>query len=45
LSIDWRWRWLPATVKPWGQTVAFVRDPAGFLVEIASFPPASTSPA
>lgn len=25
-----------ATVKPWGQTVAYVRDPDGALIEIAS---------
>jgi catechol 2,3-dioxygenase-like lactoylglutathione lyase family enzyme len=24
------------TVKPWGQTVAFVRDPDGFLVELCT---------
>lgn len=27
---------VPPTVKPWGQTVAWVRDPSGILVEIAS---------
>lgn len=26
----------PATVKPWGQTVAYVRDIDGFLVEICT---------
>lgn len=26
----------PATTKPWGQTVAYVRDPDGFLIEICS---------
>lgn len=26
----------PAEEKPWGQTVAYVRDPNGILVEIAS---------
>lgn len=26
----------PPTVKPWGQTVSYVRDPDGFLVEICS---------
>lgn len=26
----------PATEKPWGQTVAYVRDPDGVLVEIAT---------
>lgn len=25
-----------ATVKPWGQTVAYVRDPDGVLIEIAT---------
>ena len=25
-----------AKVKPWGQTVAYVRDPAGFLIEICT---------
>ena len=25
----------PAT-KPWGQTVAYVRDPSGFLVELCT---------
>jgi catechol 2,3-dioxygenase-like lactoylglutathione lyase family enzyme len=32
--------WFPPAAQPWGQTVAYVRDPAGFLVEIATFPPA-----
>jgi catechol 2,3-dioxygenase-like lactoylglutathione lyase family enzyme len=27
---------LPATVKPWGQTVAYVRAPEGTLVEICT---------
>lgn len=31
--------WFPPAPQPWGQTVAYVRDPAGFLVEIATFPP------
>ena len=26
----------PAKQKPWGQTVAYVRDPDGFLVEICT---------
>lgn len=26
----------PAKIKPWGQTVAYVRDPNGFLIEICS---------
>lgn len=26
----------PAMTKPWGQTVAYVRDPDGFLIEICS---------
>jgi lactoylglutathione lyase len=26
----------PAKAKPWGQTVAYVRDPEGFLVEICT---------
>ena len=26
----------PMKVKPWGQTVAYIRDPAGFLVEICT---------
>ena len=26
----------PAKVKPWGQTVAYVRDPNGFLLEICT---------
>lgn len=26
----------PAKTKPWGQTVAYVRDPDGFLVEICT---------
>jgi lactoylglutathione lyase len=26
----------PAMVKPWGQTVAYVRDPDGFLIEICT---------
>jgi uncharacterized glyoxalase superfamily protein PhnB len=25
-----------AKVKPWGQTVAYMRDPAGFLIEICT---------
>lgn len=31
--------WFPPAPQPWGQVVSYVRDPAGFLVEIASFPP------
>jgi catechol 2,3-dioxygenase-like lactoylglutathione lyase family enzyme len=31
--------WFAPAPQPWGQTVAYVRDPAGFLVEIATFPP------
>lgn len=27
---------VPAKQKPWGQTVAYVRDPEGILIEIAS---------
>ena len=27
---------LPPSVKPWGQTVAYVRDPNGVLVELCS---------
>jgi hypothetical protein len=27
---------VPPTVKPWGQTVSYVRDLDGFLVEICS---------
>lgn len=27
---------VPPKEKPWGQTVAYVRDPAGILIEIAS---------
>jgi len=26
----------PSSIKPWGQTVAYVRDPNGFLVEICT---------
>jgi uncharacterized glyoxalase superfamily protein PhnB len=26
----------PAKTKPWGQTVAYVRDPDGFLIEICT---------
>ncbi len=26
----------PAKTKPWGQTVAYVRDPEGFLIEICT---------
>ena len=31
--------WFPPAPQPWGQVVSYVRDPAGFLVEIATFPP------
>lgn len=31
--------WFPPAPQPWGQVVSYVRDPSGFLVEIASFPP------
>jgi catechol 2,3-dioxygenase-like lactoylglutathione lyase family enzyme len=31
--------WLEPARQPWGQTVSFVRDPNGFLVEISSPPP------
>ena len=31
--------WLEPAEQPWGQTVSYVRDPFGFLVEIASPPP------
>ncbi len=26
----------PPTLKPWGQTVAYVRDPNGFLIELCT---------
>jgi catechol 2,3-dioxygenase-like lactoylglutathione lyase family enzyme len=32
--------WYEPAEQPWGQTVSYVRDPNGFLVEIASPPPA-----
>ncbi|HET6584804.1 MAG TPA: VOC family protein, partial [Nannocystaceae bacterium] len=47
-DVESRWRaaiaagataWLAPTPQPWGQIVAYVRDPNGFLVEIATFPP------
>ncbi len=28
--------WLPPAEKPWGQTVSYVRDLNGFLVELCS---------
>lgn len=34
--------WYEPAMQPWGQTVSYVRDPNGFLVEIASPPPSST---
>jgi catechol 2,3-dioxygenase-like lactoylglutathione lyase family enzyme len=34
--------WYEPAKQPWGQTVSYVRDPNGFLVEIASPPPAKS---
>jgi len=34
--------WFPPAPQPWGQIVSYVRDPVGFLVEIATFPPTTT---
>jgi catechol 2,3-dioxygenase-like lactoylglutathione lyase family enzyme len=36
--------WFPPAPQPWGQIVSYVRDPAGFLVEIATFPPKPAAP-
>jgi catechol 2,3-dioxygenase-like lactoylglutathione lyase family enzyme len=35
--------WFRPAPQPWGQIVSYVRDPAGFLVEIATFPPKQKS--
>ncbi len=35
--------WFPPAPQPWGQIVSYVRDPAGFLVEISTFPPTAGS--